>query len=622
MPEQTFATSHTRIKEPQLPTLGRREFLKRFVILLSTHTGIVASLTNVFRGKYNHKRDNGINSKADKVTATTASGSEDEILDDEISDDEISDILTDNSIEEADAALLSQKEKIQLSSIFTYRKKIGLKGLPVYFDLSKLLSQDVLLSNNKMEPSISNSSKTVRSYRIWAEKMAREVFGARAWNIINGFYTDRINQGTHYSNNGVHIPTKIHEYYPQLYNATGLFLHEMIGHAADTEALFNEDRLLPKSTIIAVEYGKWKMLSQAFNVRGEFFNHRGDLMMPKIKLATAREFAKALKIEKINPSLLILDSHKRKNVLDALLKKTGKQRLEDIVFNRHVCTLLGDILFEQCNPRESIVLSERLMEIYTSALDSALVEIYAEMMRTTLEPNPDRLKSNNFMSIRENNLISDGVKTIIEAYRGEKVNLERIRNKLKHPPLKLLILHKQEHFLYYAPTLSNRFDSDSEVELSEQDQFEQEVPVVENVRSLYEDVERFYKEGKVPENQYSGEKIEHITQFSQLVHSVVSIRDFSGLQSQAKEFDHDDYDIWMLDKLFDLFNPRVIENLVAGIRNNESIDDLFTNNRIDYRIQGITEFITGTGYFVGYPNIQYKIARSNVEFAGDSSNRQ
>lgn len=195
--------------------------------------------------------------------------------------------------------------------------------------------------------------------------------------------------------------------------------HEAIGHPVDSV-----HGQYPAKKHFRVVAAKWQMLSQAFEIKGQFFNHPDDDVRPKLFAA----LGKAAGWEYIhNGDFSSLPGAARVAQKIFATRDERGQTFLPIYFNKSFCLRLGEKLFGEVRKAETF-----LQPTYEATLDWALGEIFAEMMKWSLVPAtiflPGETGNRTTVSdIQANPVLTDGVEKILALLHEKKVDINQIR---------------------------------------------------------------------------------------------------------------------------------------------------------------------------------------------------
>lgn len=326
-----------------------------------------------------------------------------------------------------------EPEQIEgLGKIREYRIKLGLTPYP------KTILESVIKGNTEWQfasdPFKNELPETLYSYGMLNEHLQNSAFGENAGRLVRriqvnpnspnefsflGSSTDRVCT--------IGYNTSIHPL--DSYGITAL--HEAIGHGSDPS---DNSLLYPLPLLIDVEKGRAQMLSQAFDIEGQFYNHPNDLMYPLLKrkmgeLIANRSYKGNLSEVfegEIAPSVA-------KNIIHAECETQGPGA-EELKFNKRMCERLGELFIDH-NRSGAIPFSPEVKKVYTTQLESSLKEIYAEMVRLTLM---------DASLVENNNDIINGLTTVLSAIQGKDIDLEKVRSAMSAIPQEVVDRREME----------------------------------------------------------------------------------------------------------------------------------------------------------------------------------
>jgi len=278
----------------------------------------------------------------------------------------------------------AEKYRLELQDIAFYRQRLGLSDIPT--------GLEQLLHNQPAETSVCckwEGDPPEYQCEVPEKNLS---YAARNWELIEGaFGTNNATRliagsrsnpnypygmsfdgGTRFCN----ISDAVHDIKLDVYTDYGL--HEACGHGSDPAV----GAKYPPEVLIAVEHGKWRALSKAFEIRDQFLNHPGDMVYPYLKKELGKKVAPMARgFIKTSP---VEEAYEKK--YRAMLEEIAKEKglpLKDLKFNKAVCKDLGKRLAESVRSG-TIRLSKEVGSFYQDVLESGLVEIYAEMFKYSL----------------------------------------------------------------------------------------------------------------------------------------------------------------------------------------------------------------------------------------------
>jgi len=335
----------------------------------------------------------------------------------------------------AERAEVARNMEAQLDEIRKYREELGLTELP------RELAE---LENNFIENFVSvelwkkpaevkvEMPAISRSYGEVIKDVMEKMYGDKSGRLVNKVYNDEQNPfGIFFRGKGreVSISWTITDI-PLYPNFIDFSLHEAAGHGSDPAV---EGINYPTSILLELEKGKWKALSRALSIEGQFFHHPGDHVYPVFKKnlgeTYAREFVDKEKIPAYGKGLNSLDGP------IVYLAQEQRVSVSDIKFNKRACFVIGHVLAD-AKISKDISFNDTLQKVYNEQMDSALVEIYAEMVKYALV-YPDHINNDED--------IIEGVKEICQAVSGrEDVDMGELRESITKSNIGIVELRAEE----------------------------------------------------------------------------------------------------------------------------------------------------------------------------------
>lgn len=309
----------------------------------------------------------------------------------------------------------NEKTEIELDvlkkDILDYRKKLGFIDLPKDFvEAEALGNTEWKLPDN---PIANNLPKGLVSYGEYTKYILEKIYGntltPQFLQAIN--FIDSTNYFAGYNRAGVNNSYGLGLVDINIDKFADFALHESAGHAFDPSFHY---KTMPFEAYARMAHGRWKMLSQAFSVEGQFFKHPKDLMYPKLLRHTGEEAARYVVIEPDADQ--ICASSSRNKLLKILLQLRSQVARPDgkVYFNNKVSHKFGTMMME-----EDVGFSGRTRVVYEYELEDALEEIYAEMIKYLIR-NPEKVNNNSE--------IAQGFAEVISVVRGEPVSPGDIKN--------------------------------------------------------------------------------------------------------------------------------------------------------------------------------------------------
>lgn len=321
---------------------------------------------------------------------------------------------------------MSPEMRQQLSEVITFRRSLGLEGLPLEIK-EGMLRKDVW--DQPPEKYVNSVPEKNISYSMRVFEIISKLFGDNATRNIKGCKIDQqypFGLSFDLNTRCCNIADSIHEI--SLTDFTDYVLHEAIGHGSDPAV----GAIYPPEILAQVEHGKWQALSQAFSVPEQFFNHPGDAMLPLLKKSIGETVGRFMtgdkKVDIINPDNI--------DVLYTRLAKVAQKKGKDISnlkYNKATCKEVGDAIIT-LQRKGRISLTGDLKKTYQDTMEEACIEIYAEMFKYALI-YPDKIQNN-----RE---IMGGIIEIISAIGGKSA-LTGLRVTLQNPHPEIQDRHTAE----------------------------------------------------------------------------------------------------------------------------------------------------------------------------------
>ena len=322
----------------------------------------------------------------------------------------------------------------ELADIVSYRTSLGLSPLPPEVkDRLYDKTTDWKIPDARFENKL---PQAFTSYGMASEHVQRFAFGKQSGRMVNSIQLDELKTGGAYfidfSDRKWLISPRIDSL--GMGDFLDLALHEAIGHGSDPEGFKD---IYPTDTLFKVSRGKWRMLSQAFKVEGQFFHHPKDMMLPqaekKIGLQFARDYRKG-DIDKMFAS--DAESFEALKIFSEVAREKGVLP-EDFKFNKEACRKIGRSLLADITSGK-LATGEAVSSWSEPIMEDSLKEIYAEMIRMAiLYPE----------MIGDNPEILACATEILSAIREENVDLGLLRNRIVDLPEDILKRREKEKSL-------------------------------------------------------------------------------------------------------------------------------------------------------------------------------
>lgn len=479
--------------------------------------------------------------------------------------------------------ILERSRKVQ--EIQKYREALGFSGLPR--ELMQALEQP------KKEWASAPASMEIRlpeyikSYGMRVAEVMGNIFGDNARKILHGVTIDQgapfgmsFNPGSREFN----VPQNVYGL-PIHPNFLDYIFHEGVGHGSDPAFAWN---VYPKDTLIDVVHGKWRMLSQAFSIENQFFNHPGDLMYPLLKKQIGEEMAIKFLTSSLSEALEDGDSISFvQNLIEATAEEeraSGRniKSAQDLKFNKRICKRLGEGFM--ANLRDGRVrLKGKTKEDYEGKVGGALVEMYAEMLRYGfLHPN----------EIRDNPEIRAGCKEIACAVSGRDFDLDQLKEQVKVPGQEVLVRNKDEKTVIDSidkgePLPNTKTMKPEEIEAAKKQ--EEEYKRREKVFQL------FMKNGTLPDNQVTDhDQLALLQDFGNACWKIAGV--YPPLKNTFavhlnESFDPDMH-AWEIRRIESAMNSGFIRDLLVKLEKAEPLDF----NHITEKVTILHEFMGSPAY--------------------------
>lgn len=324
---------------------------------------------------------------------------------------------------------LSPEQQKLVDEIIEYRKSLGLEGPPSEMG-AKLLEKNEWVGEAPIFENLLPEKNV--SYGQYTNDALSAVFGTNYTRLVKGCLHKPEAPGLmafdHYSRFCV-LPDGAHDF-PIDKEYINFVLHEGIGHGSEP---IEEMAKYPKDIFIKVEHGKWRALTQMFNLPGEMLNHPGDQMYPMLKRQVGKTVGKTFiadgNLEKI------LDGDGRIVIEQKIASLAASKGIDvkDLKFNKAVCKGLSSIIIPSILDG-SITVKGDLKNSYSYFLENSVaVEIYAEMVRYAIS-QPEKM----------NDTVIEGITEVISAINGKLVSLAEIMQNIEHPSQQIILRNAAE----------------------------------------------------------------------------------------------------------------------------------------------------------------------------------
>ena len=439
---------------------------------------------------------------------------------------------------------LSPELNRQLDEVVAYRESLGLKGLPpeVPYELQNTTKWD-----SKPENSQNLLPEKNYSYGERVVEIVDCIFGKNGSRIILGTQADpEYPQGISFNGETryVHVGDSAHNI-PIFRSFTDYCLHEAIGHGSDPAI----GALYPPELLVQVEHGKWRALTQCLSIPDQFLNHPGDNMFPLLQkyigetigfFVAGNDDSAIVNLESI-PVL--------QEIVATIATQRGKTP-QSLKFNKSVCKQIGAEAVK-LQRQGKIMFKGKLDDTYQSAMETACVEIYAEMCKYALlypeviGNNPD---------------VINGINEVIFAI-NEDANPEDIHKVLRTPGDEIVNRYKaEEQALSVENTSSFPTPTLSAEDLEKLRKEEEERKLIE------QRFNNFAITGEAPDSlNLREDQQEYFTNFAksycQIIGKYPSLKD-TFAQQYKEEFDPDLH-VWEIRQIEEALDSGFVRDVLA-----------------------------------------------------------
>ena len=279
----------------------------------------------------------------------------------------------------------AEKHKLKLEEIAGYRQKLGLTDMPKELgDLLYMTPAEIASycewegdpPEYQVEVPAKNVSYAARNWETLVGAFSREnasrlVAGAKGdLSYPDGMSFEPATRFCCIGDN-IHNRADIDIY-------TDYALHEACGHGSDPSI----GAKYPPEVLISVEHGRWRALSTAFEIKGQFLNHPSDGVYPYFKRKLGYTVALMARGYVQYSPVEISYEDQYQTMMQDIATQRGVT-VAELKFNKAVCREIGQRLSEGVRSN-TIKLSEYMHSYYQKAFESGLVEIYAEMFKYAL----------------------------------------------------------------------------------------------------------------------------------------------------------------------------------------------------------------------------------------------
>lgn len=462
---------------------------------------------------------------------------------------------------------LTEEEKRLINEIISFRRSLGLEELP----------REVQIENPKKVKWSSEADSYVddlpedkRSYSMMIHDVILKIFGNNATRIVKGSKIDpeypygmSFDPKTRFCN----ISASVNQI--PLREFTDYILHEACGHGSDPSTAIG---IYPFDLLLRILHGKWRALSKAFLIEGQFFNHPGDLTFPLVKKYVGKIVGLYFTGNQEIPIVDVQSNFIVKELVEKIARKRGRD-IKTLKFNKSVCREIGEELISLLR-QGKIKFEGDLKKTYQEILEYACCEIYAEMFKYAIL-YPEEI--NNDQDIIE------GIKEVISAIRGQSDNKDlsfsELRESIINPSDEVLKRHQAEK-VYLNETAQN--SNSSVFSFEEQEKLKKQQ---EEFQALEKTFEIFKNDGKIPPALvYQDEKKRQIVERFAQLYSLV-IKKYPILEDtfavQYKDIFDPEMHIWEIWQVEDAMDSGFVRNLLlSGNISDEIVDEILSKIKI------------------------------------------
>lgn len=297
--------------------------------------------------------------------------------------------------------------------ITEYRRSLGYTSDLILFDRAALLSAPT------KEPFRNYMPDRLFEHGEVVGQVLNITLGSNATKLVKSVQIGDITSSGIYFNPGTSRSCNISVYYDtpaysqDFLNVT---LHEAIGHGTDPDLTH---RIFSLDDLIKAEHGRWKMVAQSFSVPDQFFHHEHDLMRPYLEKELGASIAWTFRTDAL-PDNISTGKERILSTLHRVANEEGK-KLKEMKFNKRISKRIGSELFPLIR-KGDIRLKAGLQQTYEKNMDTALTEMYAEMMKISLAA-PEQLQGNEE--------ILAGCEEVLSAVQQKPIDLVDLRKQLQ-----------------------------------------------------------------------------------------------------------------------------------------------------------------------------------------------
>lgn len=462
---------------------------------------------------------------------------------------------------------LSQQEKNFIDQIQAFRFGLGLE--PILLD-------DVLNRAAKTEwegtpqPFRNEMNVTSHSYGEEAQRMLEIVYGKNATRIVYGIKHDT--QLLAFNGSSRTVLISENHSFKDILDAQDVLAHEMLGHGTDPLSTLG---IYPRSMLIRILADRTRMVARAFSISNEYLHHPNDLMIPVLEREVGKTIALALHQNKADLEIDKLGIDAITAILPPfqVKRKDGTIRA---VFNKRACRAIGEIAVKG-SLEGKIKLKGNAYLAYSKAMEGALTEMYAEMVRMTLL-HPEGTDTE----------IQSAYQDLVSAIRGDDVSLNELRTQIKSLDPAIVKRNYEEniqkqHAVDPQTPVSQLSEEDKKLAKKQEEEYQHRMRRFEDLTFgvISEIADSFSDDQKMSINTFG-------TLYSTMVNEYPELT--SGMLFN-ESFDPK-IDIWDIEAIQSAVDRRFIDNLLDNLSQGKPID--ITD--LEKRIKVLSDFISSEAF--------------------------
>lgn len=329
-------------------------------------------------------------------------------------------MVTESKMDLGELAFLAIHHK-DLDEIARHRESISLSGLPRYLSMSRLIEA----ANSSWEsaaPSIQNNIPN--AHKSSADQAIRHInlmLGSNAGRFVSSVSTDLdvVTAGTFDRNSREMAIDTAND--PNSDKFGFISAHETT-HSWDPGLINPDTPIYPLDKLVKVSHGISRILSRSTKIEGMFFNNPTAYNIPFIKKCIGEGVGRAFiqdprltdQVDN-NGHLIIL----RK--LHVLAEEQGES-IYSMKFTKKACVEIGDTVLKATFNKEMEMQGELLNRWYIPNAESAMPEILADMVATTLI-HPEK--------INYDKEIIDGLQEVLSTIQQKNVDTLEVAEQLQ-----------------------------------------------------------------------------------------------------------------------------------------------------------------------------------------------